>query len=1039
MKNQNTEHQFFTCFLKISLRNFPKKISLMLVLFCVFNLNALALTHLGNCISWSASSNSVLFKCDGGEVVKLQIITPEMVRVRVSPDGNFPEALTVKFGFVKDNWPVSHFKTKDNGNAVWVETGAIRIKATKQPFRLTFFDNQGKPFLKESETPGVAYGKEGVELRMEMTPDEHFYGMGFQRGSLDARGRKLEWKRLYRMKEATMGYFMSTRGYGFYSNNTWRQSFDFTEKQGSSNYYSVSAEGGQLDYYIIIGPGFRQILERYTDLTGRPWMIPRWALGLLYICRCYPDENLVRNMVQGYRERDIPLDMIGLEPGWDDVWYGMTWKWHPQRFPNPKALITEMAKEGIKMEVWESGKAPTFGYLDPGVRNNWYAERVDASLKSGIKFFKQDDPYPRMIQSTGMEDAKYNDPLGNSGQYNAAETENLANSLYSETALSEARRITEERAMIIFHAYCASFATHRWPFSWAGDFAAGAGMLNAGMTGHAIASLDMQNQIPGGMHKGFLNPISIIDAWAYYREPWVYTEPIEKMNKFYAKLKYRLIPYIYTTVHQATAKGIPTTRAMIIDNENNPELVGVDTQYMLGDWLLAGSDVDVDESRNKTMAATWSVDGKIYLPRGTWFNYWTGEKVESTGGWMKTSWPDTVGGPLFAKGGAIIPMAQVAGYSDQEPLEVVVLDVYPSGNSDYTLYEDDGLSYQYEKDICATTLIRSSQSDGKVKIEIGERKGNYQGMPERRSYLLSVHVPVAPKLVRLGGQSLLQKKDKGELLYTGNTKGWYYDDATKILWIKPIAGWRYDYDKRGPEKDVERDYVVWDSVSAATGGALELSISLPTERELNNIPKPFIGQSAGLRMFSDFDVLVADGISKALLSVEVIDSLGRRVSGANNIIELSANGEGTFENGTQKCTVQAMDGVATAVVMSTTKPGNAIIKATSINMKTCSISIGIVRGTIELKANPPVPFKVGSWPPDNVTIYATVKAGNQIVQSYNQPMTLHVSGLPEGIVTDFGNTARKGIATFSVAYKIPPTYTFHVTGPGLEPAKISIY
>jgi len=116
-----------------------------------------------------------------------------------------------------------------------------------------------------------------------------------------------------------------------------------------------------------------------------------------------------------------------------------------------------------------------------------------------------------------------------------------------------------------------------------------------------------------------------------------------------------------------------------------------------------------------------------------------------------------------------------------------------------------------------------------------------------------------------------------------------------------------------------------------------------------------------------------------------------------------------------------------------------VVTASSSRLKACSARIGVVNGKIELKANPPARFKVGSWPPDNVTIYATVKVGDEIMKSYAQPMNLIVTGQPGGIQTNFQTNSRKGIATFSVAYKAPPEYVFKVTGPGLEPAQITIY
>jgi hypothetical protein len=135
-------------------------------------------------------------------MVALKIATPEMMRVRVAPDGHFAESLSIKLGFVKDDWLASPFQTHETNDAVWVETSALKIKAAKQPFRLSFLDGQDKPLLKECDAAGMGYSQDGNELRVEMAPDEHFYGLGFHRQSLDVRGTKLAWKRAFRHGES---------------------------------------------------------------------------------------------------------------------------------------------------------------------------------------------------------------------------------------------------------------------------------------------------------------------------------------------------------------------------------------------------------------------------------------------------------------------------------------------------------------------------------------------------------------------------------------------------------------------------------------------------------------------------------------------------------------------------------------------------------------------------------------------------------------------------------------------------------------------
>ena len=205
-----------------------------------------------------------------------------------------------------------------------------------------------------------------------------------------------------------------------------------------------------------------------------------------------------------------------------------------------------------------------------------------------MQFFKQDDPFPRGIISEELQSPQLGEPLGASGGLHKEEMYNLSNSLYSDTAMQEYRALTGKRGLYIFNAYNSSIASHRWPASWAADFAAGCGMLSASLTGHGMVSFDMRNQTPAGIHHGFLVPFSILDAWAYYREPWLWPQYLQDCHRLYAKLRHALAPYLYSSLWQANQSGVPMLRPMVLDYGYDPETTNLTSQYMLGDWLLVG-------------------------------------------------------------------------------------------------------------------------------------------------------------------------------------------------------------------------------------------------------------------------------------------------------------------------------------------------------------------------------------------------------------------------------------------------------------------
>jgi alpha-glucosidase (family GH31 glycosyl hydrolase) len=752
---------------------------------------------------WRRDGNIFDFEHASGQTLRLDVLADGLTCVRMAPAGAFAESLTERWGFVRADWPPTDVAVAEDAQALYLRTAAWTIRVERASLRLAWLDRAGQPILSEAAPAEVTPGR-GPRLAFDMAADEHFYGFGFQRLALDAHGQRLLWARRFRHKEATVPFFMSTQGYGFYSNNTWEQTFDFT----GDGVFTVQADGGQLDYYVIRGPAFREILRGYTALAGRTLLAPRWALGLLYICRYFEPQEGVIAIADRFRKDDFPCDMIGLEPGWEDIPYEMAWRWSKERFPDPARLAANLAERGFVLELWESGDAPKDDYADPAARRAWYAKRVPASLDIGVKFFKQDDPYPRGIIGEELQAPQLGEPLAASGELRREEMYNLSNTLYSETAMTEYRRITGERTLLIFNGYNSSVASHRWPASWAADYEAGCGMLSAGLSGHGMVSFDMRSNTLAGIHYGYLVPFAILDAWAYYREPWLWPEHMQDCHRLYAKLRHRLAPYLYTALWQSNQTGVPMMRAMALDYGDDPHTANLTSQYMLGDWLLVG------------------LSEQVYLPQGEWVDFWTGRQIASAGEWVTCPFDEPAGGPLLVKAGALIPMKPVSAYLEEEPAELVILDVFPAaGRSIATLYEDDGRTYAYETGAHALTELACEQQGDTVRITIGPRAGSYAEMPPARAYLLSVHAAARPAQVWRGADPLAERPSRAALLDDGAANGWWYDAAADVAWIKPDAGWRFGPDRRGAA-DPERDTLVWTTADRPAGAGYAIALQL---------------------------------------------------------------------------------------------------------------------------------------------------------------------------------------------------------------------
>lgn len=994
---------------------------------------------LDSCSETAQAGPFVTLACREGVAVRLQPVDPGILRVRVSTSGRFPESLTEHWGFVRSDWPAVAFRKHSTNEAVRMETAELHILVSFRPFRISIADRAGRTFFEET-SPARDSANGGTRQRISMAADEHFYGLGFQRKAFDMRGSKLAWWRAFRSSEATVPFFLSSRGYAYYSNNTYRHTFDFT----GSGSYTVSADGGDLDYYVVHGPRYRRMLERYTALTGRPLLAPRWALGIGYEARYLEEQTGIEKIASRFRGEDIPIDWIGLEPGWEQVPYDMKWRWSPARFPDPDSMIRRLAAMGIKMGLWESGAAPKTGYTDEQVRLRWYRPRIEAAIRKGIKFFKQDDPYPRMISSQEMLEPELNRALGGSGVFTAAEMNNVTNSLYSETAMREYTRVTGERAMIMFNGYGSSIASHRWPFTWEADFPLGTGALSASLSAHSLVSTRDRNEAPDGIHLGYLAPFSYLESWAYYKEPWLYSGPLLDMNRFYVKLRYRLIPYLYSSLRQAATSGLPLMRPMPLDFQDDPATAALASQFMLGDALLVSSGratitsgAELPGGMKREEAA--GTKPRVYLPKGRWYDYWSGDAVDSRGEWRDASWPSYAGGPLWVRGGSIIPMGPVIAWSDQEPLDVVELDIYPAGASRYSLYEDDGRTYAYRKGAFTATELRCREHPGGLTIHIGARQGSYQGMPERRAFLLGIHTRLAPVEIVAAGKRLAPALSKEDLVLVAARRGWYHDAARGVLWIKPSTGWRYGYDARGAKADPDRDTVYWAPGAPGQTGAMAISVTLV--KPAPKIPGP--GPAAILTMESGHHTLIADGTSTTPVTITVRDASYRQVHNARAAVHLEAGGGALLGCGLAACELETVDGIARTVLTAPRAAGPVLLRAVSAGPRPAELTVNVVRGVIYLQASPPERIKLnsdGSWLPLRVNLYATIQAGGETIRSANTRLHLHITGGSGRVPPDAEVQAVEGVGVFeNVVFDKPPNYVMHVGGPGLEPASIPIY
>ncbi|WP_268835263.1 glycoside hydrolase family 31 protein [Streptomyces olivochromogenes] len=263
------------------------------------------------------------------------------------------------------------------------------------------------------------------------------------------------------------------------------------------------------------------------------------------------------------------------------------------------------------------------------------------------------------------------------------------------------------------------------------------------------------------------------------KQPWRFSEPYLSINRKYLKLKMQLMPYLYSMSRNASETGVPSTRSMVLEYPNDPVARGNQTsgQFMAGDSFLVAPVVSDTTVRNN-----------IYLPAGTWTDYWT-DKNYSGPGWINNySAPlDTL--PLFVKGGAIVPVWPQMNYICEKPVSTLTYDIHPHGNSSFTLYEDDGITRAYQHGAFAEQKVNvtaPTSGTGDVRVTVGSPSGSFTGKPSSRAYDLGLHVAKAPSSVTVNGTALMPLSTRSA--FAGASSGWFHDASGRSGVLRIKAG-----------------------------------------------------------------------------------------------------------------------------------------------------------------------------------------------------------------------------------------------------------
>lgn len=649
----------------------------------------------------------------GGPVITYKISSPmkNILRIRAYHYMGVQNK-SPKFEIYEDN----NFRPEiiENDEIITVKSGDLKVNINKEYFSMEFF-NGDKYLTKSANRSSSYYKEEGEEFlnsgpvgtfmrdQLALSVGEAVYGLGERFTPFVKNGQSIDiWNEdggtSTEQSYKNIPFYITNKGYGVFVNHPERVSFEVGSELVTKVQFSVPGE--YLDYFIITGDDMKEVLENYTSLTGKPALPPAWSFGL-WLTTSFTtnyDEKTVTEFVDGMAERDIPLHVFHFDCFWMKGFNWCNFEWDNEVFPDPKGMLERLKAKGLKICVWINPYiAQESSLFEEGVENGyfikktngdvwqwdmwqpgmaivdftnpeackWYADKLRALMDMGVDCFKTDFG-ERIPHECMYHDGS--DPV---------KMHNYYTQMYNKVVFDVIKEVKGENEAVLF-ARSATAGGQQFPVHWGGDctseYESMAESLRGGLSlclsGFGFWSHDIggfESTSTPDVYKrwaafGLLSSHSRLHGSTSYRVPWLYDEEACDVVKFFTNLKCSIMPYLFKTANDAATKGIPTMRAMILENQNDPACRYLDKQYMLGDSIL--------------VAPIFNEEGiaEYYLPQGTWTNFITGEKYEG-GKWI-TEKHGYLSIPMMVKENSIVPVGANNQIPDYDFGKDVTLEVF---------------------------------------------------------------------------------------------------------------------------------------------------------------------------------------------------------------------------------------------------------------------------------------------------------------------------------------------------------------------------
>jgi len=751
-----------------------------------------------------------------GRTISFSFIGEDIIRFKILEEG-VDESTEFKVAEGKTLSKIKVSNVSEDKLRITLDTTEVFINLN--PFSFKVY-KEGKEKFSTDDVVSIDKRNEETIFRFKLTPNERIYGLGQDHmADLDQRGKERrcwhQWNGFRRSGNNSVPFLLSSENYGLFLDTSWPVRFniggdrvpdkntgnewapspwnwDLPSGEGNPDKLVVLLYGSKVaDFYIILGEDFNKIIKNYYEITGTPRLLPKWAYGFIQCKNRYRSEEELLRLGKKFREREIPGDVLVIDWLWFREFGDL--EWNRDYWQNPEKTFEELARLGFKVmqaqhpfvdrkslkyETFKekgylnnvpSDARPTFDHSNPEARKGWW-EEIKKLYQTGIRGYWTD-----------MGEIEEHKPGTMSYLGSREKVHNIYTLLWTKGLYENQRNTFGTRAFSLARTFWCGIQKYSVAM-WSGDINSSWEVLkdqvvvgqDVTLTGMPYWCTDI-----GGFffHPEFTSELYVRwFQWGTFcpifrthgtrpeNEPWSFGKDTEEILKKFIRLRYRLMPYIYSLAYDVST-GRQIMRAMVVDYPDDKNAYESKYQFMFGDILV--SPIVEKNARIK----------ETYLPEGYWYDFWTGKRYSGKR-FLKTPAPiDRI--PLFVRNSSIIPMnTQDVMYVDEKPLKELDINIYTPINGEFEIYEDDGNTYSYEDGEFARIKISACETENQIKITISSYGKEFRGFEKDKKFNLYIY-GINGKSVNVGDKLLDFENENNVLKIKGVS--YHFGDTIDIV------------------------------------------------------------------------------------------------------------------------------------------------------------------------------------------------------------------------------------------------------------------